>query len=544
MLRKAALSALFLSLAACAGKEHPTVGQAIRVTSDLASEQVLNRHLSADPPTLDPSLATDVVSERVLDDLFEGLVTLGADGRTVPGVATSWDTSADGKTWTFHLRNAARWSDGQPVTANDFVYAWRRQVNPVTASQYAQALAPIENAMEIATGKMPVERLGVEASGPLTLLVHLHAPTSYLLALLTNPYLYPVYEPAVKQWGNAWTQPGHMISNGAFTLSERVINGHITLLKNPQYWDANKVRLARVNYNPVTDSNGAMDQYLAGSLDFTDSVSLTEKDWLQRTLGDQVVFAPYFGTAMFAYNLTKPPFANNPKLRLALNVALDRDVLVKYVDRGIGIPAYNMMPPLAGYDPSVPDWAALSPDARHALARKLYQEAGYSDSHPLETVLTYPSGGPETRRFMEALSAMWQMNLGAKVQIYNVEWKVFLQARQLKQPVLYWNAWIGDFPDPFTFMQLYQTGFDMNDGSYSNPKFDALVDHASSINDAAERFRLFHQADSILNEDAPLLPVNFYESGHLIKPYVKGWQSNIMDRNLSRYMYLLAHQEG
>jgi oligopeptide transport system substrate-binding protein len=544
-LRLAVLFALPLGLIACGNQEHPSASaRAIRVASDLAPEQILNRHLQADPRTLDPSLATDVVSQRVLDDLFEGLVTLREDGRTVPGVALTWDTSADGKTWTFHLRNDARWSNGQPLKADDFVYAWRRQVDPATGSEYAQALAPIENAMDAAAGKMAPARLGVESAGPSTLVVHLHTPTPYLLALLTNAYLDPIYEPAVKQWGDGWTQPGHMVSNGAYLLSGRVINGHITLNKNPYYWDEKQVRVTQVNYYPITDVNDATDQYLAGNLDFTDLVSSSDKNRLQRTLGSQVVFAPYFGTAMFGYNLAKPPFAGNPKLRLALNIALDRDILVKYVQRDIGIPAYNIMPPLDGYDPAVPDWAQLSPDARHALARKLYQEAGYSESHPLEVVLTYPSGGAEVRRFMEALSAMWQMNLGAKVQIYNVEWKVFLQDVQLKQPVFYWAAWIGDFPDPFTFMQLFQTGFGMNYGDYHNPKFDALVDQASNTNDAATRFKLFHEADAILNEDAPLLPAYFYKSGHLIKPYVKGWQSNITDRNLSRYMYILAHQES
>jgi oligopeptide transport system substrate-binding protein len=544
-LRLAVVFALPLGLIACGNQEHPSASaRAIHVASDLASEQILNRHLGADPRTLDPSLATDVMSQRVLDDLFEGLVTLSEDGRTVPGVALTWDTSADGKTWTFHLRNDARWSNGQPLTADDFVYAWRRQVDPATGSEYAQALAPIENAMDAAAGKMAPARLGVESAGPSTLVVHLHAPTPYLLALLTNAYLDPIYEPGVKQWGDGWTQPGHMVSNGAYLLSGRVINGHITLNKNPYYWDEKQVRVTQVNYYPITDVNDATDQYLAGNLDFTDLVSSSDKNRLQRTLGSQAVFAPYFGTAMFGYNLAKPPFAGNPKLRLALNIALDRDILVKYVQRDIGIPAYNIMPPLDGYDPAVPDWAQLSPDARHALARKLYQEAGYSESHPLEVVLTYPSGGAEVRRFMEALSAMWQMNLGAKVQIYNVEWKVFLQDVQLKQPVFYWAAWIGDFPDPFTFMQLFQTGFGMNYGDYHNPKFDALVDQASNTNDAATRFKLFHEADAILNEDAPLLPAYFYKSGHLIKPYVKGWQSNITDRNLSRYMYILAHQES
>ena len=541
----AALLALPFCLCGCVSQEQASINaHAIQVTSDLATDQVLTRHLEADPRTLDPSLVTNVVGAHVDDDLFEGLLTLGEDGQTAPGVAIKWETSADGKTWTFHLRDDARWSNGQPVTADDFVYAWRRQVDPATASEYSQALAPIENAVEISAGKMPLTSLGVKSDGPRTLIVQLKSPTAYLPELLNNQYLDPLYEPAIKQWGDDWTQPGHMVSNGAYQLSDRVINGHITITKNPYYWDASHVRLTKVTYLIISDNDATTDQYLAGSLDFTERFNVTEKERLQRILGDQLVMSPNFATAMFSYNMTKPPFAENPKLRLALSIALDRDILINFVSHGVGVPAYNIMPPLIGYTPDIPDWAHLSDDARHALARKLYQEAGYSDKHPLETVITYASGGPGTRRFMEALSAMWLMNLGAKVQIYNEEWKVFLQARQLKQPTFFWAAWSGDFPDPFTFMQLYQTGFGMNDGDYSNPKFDGLIVQASSINDNKVRFELFHQAEGILNEDAPLMPVYYYVSTHLIKPYVKGWQSNVMDRNLSRYMYVLAHQES
>jgi oligopeptide transport system substrate-binding protein len=533
-------------LLACGNPGHVSASaREIAVSSDLASEQILNRHLEADPRTLDPSLSTESVGQRVLDDLFEGLVTLSEEGHTVPGVATSWETSKDGKTWTFYLRKDAHWSNGQPVTAQDFVYAWRRQVDPATGSEYAQALAPIENAMDAAAGKMPPNKLGVEAAGPRMLVVHLNAPTAYLLALLTNPYLYPIYEPAVKQWGDSWSQPGHMISNGPFLLTDRVFNGHITVEKNPYYWDASHVRLSKVIYHSVADYDAASDQYLAGNIEFAERFNVAEIDRLRRILGDQVVISPIYATAMFAYNLTKPPFAGNPKLRLALNMAVDREILMTYVEHGAnGVPAYNIMPPLDGYDSAVPEWAHLSDDARHALARKLYQEAGYSDAHPLEAVLTYASSGPHFRRFMEALSAMWQMNLGAKVQIYNVEWKVLLQVRQLRQPVFFWDAWIGDYPDPFTFAQMFQTGFGMNEGDYSNPQYDSLVDQANNTNDDAKRSELFHRAEAILNEDAPLLPVYYYVSSHLIKPYVKGWKSNITDRHFSRYMYILAHQES
>jgi oligopeptide transport system substrate-binding protein len=542
-----ALSSLLLFPFGCANPQNVTqvaAAQTIQVSSELARDQVINRHLETDPRTLDPSLSEDVVGSIVLDDLFEGLTTAAIDGSVIPGVATSWETSADGKTWTFHLRKEARWSNGEPVTADDFVYAWRREVDPATTSEYSQALAPIENALDIAAGKMPIEKLGVESMGPQTLVVHLSAPTPYLLALVGNNYLFPLYAPAVKQWGDAWTQPAHMISNGPFVLSDRVLNGHITLLKNSHYWDAAHVRLTRVNYLVVEDSTATMDQYLAGDLDFTNRLPAPEKDRLQQMLGDQVVLSPYFATGMFSFNVGKQPFINNQKLRVALSAAVDRDVFVKYVMRGIGVPAYDIMPPLMGYDPAIPDWAKMAPDARHAYARSLYQQAGYSDNNPLEIVLTYPSAGPDFRRQMEALAAMWQINLGAKVQIYNVEWKVFLQAKQQRQPLLYWDAWTGDFPDPFTFFQLFQTGNGQNSGDYSNPQYDALIDQASNTSDAAKRFQLFRQAEVILNNDAATIPVFFWENARLVKPYVKGWQSNVMDHILSRYVYILAHQES
>ena len=365
-------SSLLLFSLGCANPENVrhVAAQTIQVSSELAPDQVLNRHLEADPRTLDPSLSEDVPGQIVLQDLFEGLTTVSIDGSIIPGVATSWETSADGKTWTFHLRKDARWSNGEPVTADDFVYAWRREVDPATASEYSQALAPIENALDIAAGKMPVNTLGVESVGPQTLVVHLDAPRLTFWRSSRNNYLYPLYAPAVKQWGDAWTQPAHMISNGPFVLSDRVLNGHITLLKNPHYWDAAHVRLSRVNYRVVEDSTAAMDQYLAGDLDFTDRLPAPEKDRLQQMLGDQVVLSPYFGTAIFSFNVAKQPFLDNPKLRVALSAALDRDIFVKYVMRGIGVPAYDIMPPLMGYDPVIPEWAKMTPDARHAYARK------------------------------------------------------------------------------------------------------------------------------------------------------------------------------
>ncbi|HEU0198500.1 MAG TPA: peptide ABC transporter substrate-binding protein [Nevskiaceae bacterium] len=532
--------ALAVLVAGCSGGTS-IYGPRISVGTQLAKQQVLERQIGASPQTLDPSLATDVASQQVLEDLFEGLVTLNEAGDVVPGVAKSWSESADGLTWTFHLRDDARWSNGQPVTAQDFIYSWRRILTPATASAYAQALAPIVGAMAINAGKLPASKLGVEAPDSHTLVVHLVSPTSYFLDLLSNMYLYPEYAPAIEKWGETWTRPGHMVSNGPFMLKAEVINGAITLVQNPYYWDRQHVHLTRVTYHPVSDGASAVAQYLAGTVEWTNSFPANDYPRLKKALGAQVVQGPYFGTAMLGFNLTQPPFKNKPKLRRALSMAVDRKIIAKYLNHGLVQPAYNLIPPLKNYTPAIPAWAKLSKTKRHALALKLYHEAGYSKDHPLHTTMTFAAGGAGTRRFMEALEAMWRMNLGADITINTMQWKVLLQSLQMRTLPLFWSAWIGDFPDPFTFMQLFTTGFQQNHGDYHNPKFDALIDKAQHTVNPKARYAIFTQAEAVLNHDAPYLPIYFYESAHLIKPYVKGWKSNNVDRNLSRYIYILEH---
>jgi len=532
-----------LALAGCGENGSLISAPQIEVGTALASQQVVDRQIGASPRTLDPSLATDVASQHVLDDLFEGLVTLNEAGDIVPGVAARWQRSADGLTWTFHLRGDARWSNGNPVTAQDFLYAWKRILDPTTASEYAQALGPIVNALAINAGKLPLDQLGAEAPDAHTLIVHLVIPTPYFLNLLTNMYLAPEYAPAIEQWGEAWTQPGHMISNGAFMLQSAVINGNIVAAKNPYYWDAKNVHLTRVTYHTASGAS-TVSQYLGGTVDWTDGFPANDAARLKRVLGSQVVHGPYFGTAMLGFNLDQAPFKDHRKLRLALSMAIDRIVLAKYLNHGLVLPAYNLVPPLKGYDPAIPAWAKLPDDQRHALALKLYREAGYSQTHPLRVAMTFAAGNAATRQFMEALAAMWRMNLGADITINTLQWKVLLQSLQLRQLKLFWSAWIGDFPDPFTFMQLFTSGFPQNHGDYRNPSFDALIDRAQHTVDPTARYALFTQAEGILNHDAPYLPMYFYEASHLIKPYVKGWNNNVVDRHLSRYIYILEHKGG
>lgn len=538
-----------LLLAACGSGEPPAASQlatpaAVEVGTRLAREQNLVRTLSSTPTGLDPSLITDVSAQRVVDDLFEGLTAFGADGQPGPGVASSWETSADGLIWTFHLRPDARWSNGEPLTAEDFVYGWRRTVDPRTAASYAQAVAPVLNAYDIATGKRAVNELGVSALDAHTLRVELSEPAPYLPFLMTNAWMYPLYRPAIERHGDAWTRVGNIVTNGPFRLVENVIGNRIALEKNPTYWDAARVRLNHVEYLILEDRNAQSQRFLADQVQFVDAVQATDLPWLRQRLGDEVVIEPYFGTFMIGINDLEGPLRDNRKLRLALSIAIDRDKLAKYVLNGAGFPAYSLMPPLEGYRQQIPDWARLPTEERHALAQRLYREAGYSTERPLRVELATASGDPASLLSYEALCAMWRTVLGAEVNIHTQEFKVLLQNNRLHQNILFHSAWIGDYPDPYTFLQLYKTGFDLNYGGYSRPEFDALLEQAAAMPDRGERYRTYEEAERLLNEDGALIPVSHYAVRHLIKSYLRGYVPNVFDRNPSRHMYLLEHGQA
>jgi oligopeptide transport system substrate-binding protein len=531
-------------IAGCGSVDSPPAPATPSITlgTDLAGVQTLARGLDDTPRSIDPQLSTDVPGQRIADDLFEGLTAVDIAGKASAGVASSWESSADGKTWVFHLRPDARWSNGAALTAGDFVYAWRREVDPRTGAEYAQGMAPIENSLDIAAGKKPPGMLGVEAIDAHTLRVRLNGPTPYLLDLLAQQYMYPVYEPVITQYGDDWVRPEHIVCNAAFVLRENVIGSRITLEKNPAYWDAAHVRLQRVVYYALTNNSAQVSRFLAGDIAWTDSFPANAHDWLRSQLGDQVVSSGYFGTYMLGMNVTLPPFKDNLPLRQALVLALDREPLTHYMRQGMYQPAYTLMPPLPGYQQPRPDWAALSVEARHALARRLYAQAGYSDQRPLRLDLDSAIQDPDSRHFYEAVAASWRSILGAEVHVDEREFKVLLQELQFHKLQLFHYAWIGDYPDPYTFMQIFYTGNGNNHVVYSNPNFDQLVDAAGQQADNARRYQLFEQAERTLNRDAAYIPLYYYATRHLVKPYLRGWQSNNMDRNLSRYMYLLEHR--
>ena len=524
-----------LLLVGCGGPARSTLSDAA-IEARIASGH-LHRHLSQSPRTLDPSLNEDVAAYSVADDLFEGLVRLDAAGTVVPGVASSWESSADGLTWRFHLRPEARWSNGDPVRAEDFVFAWRRLLDPATGSANRAQFAPIAGAGDILAGTAPPTALGARALDARTLVVSLASPTPHFLYLLTVCWFMPLHEPTVRQYGADWTQPGNIVGNGAFVLQSRTASGPITLARNPHYWDAGAVKLQGVTYHPVVDTAAATARFLAGDLDITDRFQIEDMDWLRRDLGDQVRLDEYFATYMIAMNVTRAPF-NDIRVRRAMVMALDRDVLTGKLLKGKYSPAHGIVAPLPGYGAVLPDWAGMPADARHALARQLLAEAGYSQRRPLDVQLWYPMSDADTRRLMEGMAAMWRATLGAHVRIEPEEWRAFQQNRTLRQRGLFFYPWVGDYPDPSTFLNLPMQDSEQNLMQYASADYDRAVLEGKNAADAGTRQAAYQRAERILNEDAVVIPIYYYRSKHLIRSYVQGWRESPMDRHASRELFL------
>jgi len=491
---------------------------ALALPSGVSAGTVLHRGNSVEPETLDPHRARGVSASNVLRDLYEGLTTEAPDGAIVPGVAERWDADPDGRHFTFHLRADARWSNGEPVTAADFVESWRRLRAPRTASPVAQILDAVEDA---------------EAPDARTLRVRLRAPAPQLPALLSHPAAFPLH--AANRAGAAFA-PGTLAGNGAFRLVEWVAHARIVLGRNPHYHGRAEVAVERVVFHPIESPGSELKRYRAGELDWTDTIPSSQARWIREHLGAELHVAPYLGTYFYGFNLTRPPFKGNPALRRALALALDRETLAASILGTGETAAYSWVPPgVASYTPQTPEWAAWPVERRLAEARRLYAEAGYSATQPLDVELRYNTGDNH-KRVALAVSWMWRQALGVRTRLVNEEYKVFLQNRRSRLHTQLFRAdWIGDYDDAATFAGRMHSGSGLNDTGYASERYDALVDQAAGEADAARRRALLEEAERVLLEDLPVLPLYFYVSKHLVKPYVAGWQPNIMDHHYSRY---------
>jgi oligopeptide transport system substrate-binding protein len=508
--------------------------------SVLAQQQELHRDNGGEPRTLDPHLAEGMPSEHILRDLFEGLTAESPEGRIIPGAAIRWNISRDGKTYTFYLRRDAVWSNGDPITAEDFVYGLRRAASPETASSYAQALLPIENAEEVLTGQLPLSDLGVFALDEYTLQIKMRDPTPYFLALLNHPSTYPVHRASLLEFGDDFSRPGNLVSNGAYVLNDWIIRSRIELVKNDNYWDADNVILEKVHYYPFVDQSTALKQFRAGKLQWTSQVPANQFRWLQKHFPDELITSPWLGSYFFGFNLQREPFIENPELRLALALAIDRELITEKVTQFGEQPSYNLVPPgIRDYVSPLPEWAEWTQEERNEEARRLYAEAGYSDARPLRFEIRY-NVGENNKKMALAVASLWKQVLGVQATLVNEELNVFLQNRQQKVLTQVFRAgWIGEYADAYSFLNLFRTGHGQNDFGYSNTLYDSLLDEIAAERIPSIRRRLMFEAERMLLADLPFIPVYSYVTKRMVNPSLRGWQSNVMDHHYSKDMFFL-----
>ena len=508
-----------------------------------ADEQILRVGNGSDPGTLDPALVDLNPDLQIDHELFEGLVTVDQAGEPVPAEAQGWTVSPDGLTYRFTLRPGLAWSNGAPLTAEDFVWSWRRTVDPETGSKYAFPFYPILNAEEIVTGAEPDPKtLGVTALDDRTLEVRLKAPTGFFLKLLAAPQFSPTYRPAVEKFGTQYTRPGNLIGNGAFTLIEWTPQSRIVVAKNPHYWDAASVKLDKVEYLPIENQNEELKRYRAGEIDVTYDVPSDQLDFVRAELPTELRITPFMGTYYLGFNMTRPPFKDNPKLRRAIDLVIDREAIVSKITKAGETPAYGWVPPgLVGYVNQSFDWKSLPMAARIAEARRLYVEAGYGPSHPLSVELRYNTS-ENHKKILIAVASMLKQALGIEVRLVNQEFKVFIEARKNKRETeLFRDGWTADYTDPNNFAELLLSDAGLNDPGYANPAYDALVHQAQMTIDERQRYALLERAERLVLQDEPMAPIFNYTTKRLVKPYVRGYALNIVGFYYAKEISLDPH---
>ncbi|MCA0894950.1 peptide ABC transporter substrate-binding protein [Microbulbifer agarilyticus] len=541
------LLAALLALGGCGAPSDPSseTSKQTAVKLDptkLAADQTLVRGGGSEPETLDPHKISGTVESALLRDLLETLVIASADGGVRPGVAESWETT-DNQHYFFKIREDAKWSNGDPVTAEDFVYSWRRLVDPATASKYAWYLAAgkVKNAQDITEGKQPAESLGVEAVDANTFKVSLEAPVPYFVSMLVHASTSPVHKGTVEQYGDQWTRVGNFVGNGAFRLTEWVVNERIEYVKSENYWDAANVKLQKVRSLPIASPNAELKRYEAGEIDFAYDIPIEHINRLRKERGDEVKTTPYIGTYYYEFNTTQPPF-NDARVRKALAYAIDREIMAyKVMGRGEE-PSFHLTPGVVkGFDAPPTAWSQKTQAERVAKAKELLAEAGYNEQNPLKFSVLYNTNDNH-KKVAVAITAMWKQTLGnVDVTLENQEWKTYLDTRANTDFDIARAGWIGDYNEPSTMLKLLLTDGGSNYSKYSNAKYDELLAKSSKELDVNKRAEYYAQAEEILAEDMPIAPIYQYVIQHMVKPHVGGYAADPLDNYYSKDMWIIEH---
>lgn len=521
----AALGAMAL-LSACGPAKAP---QAAHMASEL------RRGNASDPDTLDPQKSSTFYEANILNDLFEGLMSMDASGTPIHGAAISHTVSPDGLVWTFKLRDTA-WSDGVPVTADDFVFSFQRILNPKTAAKYASLLYPIKNAQGVNEGKLPPSAVGVKALDAKTVEITLERPTPYLLELLTHSTCQPVPKHVVEKAGDQWVKPGTMVANGSYVLAEWVPNTRIKLVKNPHYYDAQNVPIATVIYLPISDESVELQRYRAGEIDYTDSLPARALPALKAEFGAAVHVHSTFESHYILVNVHKKPF-DDLRVREALSLAVDREAIANQILNAGQLPAYSFVPPeMANYaEHGELKFKGEPMEARREKARALLKAAGFGAAHPLHLTYRYRDS-LDSRRIAIALQDMWKQ-IGVAAELFNSEGRVHFNALRTQDFEVAHANWVADYNDAENYLFLFMsTSGQMNYTKYSNPKYDALMQKAAITMDVPARAKIMREAEQLMLDDDPVIPMFFSASRHLVRPSITGFVDNVLNYHRSRYM--------
>ena len=496
---------------------------------------VLRRGLGGQPGSLDPQRAEDAFSYDVLRDLYEGLTASSPDGEVVPAGATSWQIDDDGKRYSFALRREARWSNGAPVIASEFVAAFRRAVNPATASGAADLLRAIENAPAILSGERPAEDLGVRALDDHVLEIRLARPVTYFLDILTNTIASPVHASSLSE-GGSFSQPGVTVTNGPYVLAELTPGANMRLTRNPHYWNSSSVTFDEVRYEFVADENAEFTRFRAGDLDVTNTVPEQRFEQLASEPDSGLQHRATLATFYFTFNTERGPLRDKPALREALSLSIDRDAITSTITRAGQVPAFSLVPAgVWNYAPAQYEWKARSQQERMARARSLYATAGYSPERPLRLRLLY-NDNELVQKVCIAIAAMWKDALGVDVELNQMEFKAYLAARA--DPTQ-WDVvrvgWTADYNDASTFLDTMTRDSPQNFGRWINGRYASLLESAANENDPALRRAALQQAESLMLGEYPLLPVYFYVTRRLVQQHIAAPAINPMNRTYSRY---------
>ncbi|HIC8743474.1 TPA: oligopeptide ABC transporter substrate-binding protein OppA [Klebsiella aerogenes] len=509
----------------------------------LADKQTLVRNNGAEVQSLDPHKIEGVPESNVNRDLFEGLVIGDLNGHPVPGVAESWDNK-DFKVWTFHIRKDAKWSDGSPVTAQDFVYSWQRLADPKTASPYASYLqyGHVANVDEIIAGKKPATDLGVKAIDDKTFEVTLSEPVPYFYKLLVHPSVSPAPKAAIEKYGEKWTQPANIVTNGAYKLKDWVVNERIVLERNTNYWDNAKTVINQVTYLPISSEVTDVNRYRSGEIDMTYNnmpIELFQK--LKKEIPKEVHVDPYLCTYYYEINNQKAPFTD-VRVRTALKLALDRDIIVNKVKNQGDLPAYSYTPPYTdGMKLVEPEWFKWSQEKRNEEAKKLLAEAGYTADKPLTFNLLYNTSDLH-KKLAIAVASIWKKNLGANVKLENQEWKTFLDSRHQGTFDVARAGWCADYNEPTSFLNTMLSDSSNNTAHYKSPAFDKIIGDTLQVTDEAKRAELYAQSEQQLDKDSAIVPVYYYVNARLVKPWVGGYTGkDPLDNIYVKNLYIIKH---